>query len=316
MSNQAFRTLQQHLMKLYDEKAYAQVLDLVEKEQAKFPDDALALFYWRICMRAVLGNQEEALRIFREALDLGYWYSDKWLARDPDLASLRPLPAFEEMVEICRQRRAEAQANTRPELRVQRPVEQATALPLLIGLHGNGGNASSTLESWSRITEQGWLLAIPQSSQISEPNAFVWDDRATGISEVREHLAALNSEYAIDPERVVLGGFSMGGGQAVWMALHQSIKTRGFVVLGPYLTEAELESLPALLAERKPAGLRGFIVNGEKDVECLAVSRKVAEIMHDHGLTCELVIVPDLTHVYPPDFAERAAKGLAFVEQA
>src|SRR5215469_1091572 len=121
------------------------------------------------------------------------------------------------------------QASARPELFVRQPVGQAeTLLPLLIGLHGNGDNATNTLESWSGITDHNWLLAIPQSSQLEQPGAYVWDDRERGESEIREHLVQLTREHAIDSGRVVLGGFSMGGGQAIWMALHQSIKTPGF----------------------------------------------------------------------------------------
>jgi hypothetical protein len=38
--------------------------------------------------------------------------------------------------------------------------------------------------------------------------------------------------------------------------------------------------------------------------------------MHAYDLACELEILPGFTHVYPADFLERVAKGLAFIEQA
>lgn len=185
----------------------------------------------------------------------------------------------------------------------------------MIALHGNNENASVTLEYWQEITAQGWLLAVPQSSQIYDPNSFVWDDREIGISEIRAHLASLSREQTVDQNRVVLGGFSMGSGQAVWMALNQSIKTRGFVVLAPYLTPDELEALPALLESQKPAHLRGSILVGEEDSKCLAVSRKVVEIMRAYNLPCELEIQPGPDHDYPPNFGEFVRKGLAFIEE-
>ena len=225
MSELTFRDLRKELMQLHKAKEYTQAFDLIEKEQTHFPDNSLEISYWRISLKALLGKQADALEIFREGLDKGDLFPPRWMERDPDLASLHPLPEFQAMIEVCRQRLAQMRSESHPDLLVRQPVKQATPLPLLIAMHGNGNNMHNTVEHWSEVTNQGWLLAVPQSSQIVGTNAFVWDERETGISEVRAHLTELNSEHMIDPERVVLGGFSMGGGQAIWMALHQSVKT-------------------------------------------------------------------------------------------
>lgn len=315
MGELTFSAFEQKLFELYNEKEYSQAFELVEREQANFPDQTHGIAYWRLCLHALLGKSAEALSIFREALDQGDWFPPKWLKEDPDLISLQQLPEFQEMVETCRQRLDEIRASVHPELLIRAPETQQGTLPLVIAMHGNTGNMHNTVDHWNGVTAHNWLLAVPQSSQIVGPDAFVWDEREIGINEIREHLVRLSRDYPLDAERVVLGGFSMGGGQAIWMALHQSIKTRGFVVLGPYLSKNELEELPALLASRKPADLRGFILVGDKDTECLGVSRKVAEILQEYSLPCELEILPGLAHNYPPDFAEYVLKGLAFVEQ-
>jgi len=316
LSTSTFATFNRQLIELLDAKENIQAFELVEKAQAAFLDHIYHITYWRISVHALTGKQEEALQIFRETLESGGWFPPNLLLSDPGFASLQSLPAFQEMVEVCRLRIAEFQAKARPELLVRQPIGYAgTLLSLLIGLHGNGDNASKTIEYWSGIATHDWLLAIPQSSQLERPDAYVWDDRELSVSEIREHLAKLTSEYSIDSERVVLGGFSMGGGQAIWMALHQSIKTSGFVVLGPWLREAELEALSALLETQKPAGLRGYILVGEEDRICLDVSHKVVEIIHAHNLPCELEVIPGLDHSYPEDFAKCMISGLAFIEQ-
>lgn len=316
MSTLTIREFRQELMQLYKAKEYIQALELAEKEQANFPTRVREISYWRLCLNALLGKQAEALHIFQDVLDRGEWFSPRWVEDDSDLVSLQPLPAFQAMVEACRQHVAELQKNARPRLLVREPAEQATALPLLIALHGNASNANDTVEHWSGITTEGWLLAVPQSSQVFEAETFVWDERETGIDEIRMHLATLSGEHKLAQERVVLGGFSMGGGQAIWMALHQSLKTCGFVVLGPYLREEELEALSTLLQTQKPAGLRGAILVGEEDTECLAISQKVVELLRAHDLPCELEVRPGLDHSYPEDFAAWVANGLVFIEQA
>lgn len=308
------RAFNLYLMKLYAAKEYAQALEQVEQEKANFPENLWEIAYWRICLQALLDKQVAALQTFKELQDLGLWLSPDRLAQELDMDSLRPSPEFQKMAEICRQRFEEIRLTVQPELLVEQPTSQAVALPLLIALHGNAENASVTIDYWREVTSQGWLLALPQSSQIYDPNSFVWDNREIGINEIRAHLASLSREQALDQERVVLGGFSMGGGQAVWMTLRQSIKTAGFVVLAPYLTPAELEALPAFLENQKPAALRGSILVGEEDVQCLKVSRKLVEIMRTYDLPCELEVHPGADHDYPPNFAEFVSKGLAFIE--
>jgi predicted esterase len=316
VSKPPFDDLYQHVNKLYYAQAYPQAFDLVEQEQAAFPEHANEIAYWRLCLHTLVGKQAEALHIFHETLEQGGWFAPGLLEQDTDLADLRPLPAFQEMVAVCRHRLAQIKDRVQPELLIKKPEEeQATALPLLIALHGNEGNARNTIGEWSGIAAQGWLLGVPTSSQIVGPNEFIWDEREKGTSEVRAHLAKLASDYPIDPERVVLGGFSMGGGLAIWMALKQSIKTCGFIALGAYLTEEELEVLSGLLAHQKPQGLRGSLLVGKEDTVHLSVSHKVVEMMRAHDLPCELKILPGFTHVYPADFLERVVKALAFIEQ-
>ncbi len=300
---------------LYAAQEYTQALELVEEEQAVFTENAADIAYWRLCFHSLLGKQTEALRIFHETLEQGNWCAPVMLEQDPDLADLRPLAEFQAMVEVCRQRLAQIKGSAQPELLVEEPAERVTALPVLLALHGNGENAHMAIEEWSGVTAQGWLLGLPTSSQIVGPNSFVWDKRAPGVSEVQTHLATLMRAYTIDPERVVLGGYSMGAGLAVWMAFHQSIKARGFVAFAPYLYAEELEALPAILETQKPGALRGSILVGEKDTHCLEVSRKIVEIMRAHDLPCELEIHPNTDHMYPPNFEEFLRKGLAFIEQ-
>lgn len=316
MGATSFHDLSRQVNQLYDAAAYTQALNLVELEQAAFPEHADQIAYWLLCLHAVVGNRAQALRVFHETLDQGGWFAPVLLEQDTDLVALRPLPDFQAMMEVCRQRLARVKDHARPSLLVKQPQQGALALPLLIALHGNEGNGRDTLEEWSEIATQGWLLGVPTSSQIVGPNEFIWDEREAGINEVRAHLATLSGDYAVDPERVVLGGFSMGGGLAIWMAFKQSIKTRGFIALGAYLSPEELEALPGLLEQLQSRSMRGSLLVGAEDTEHVKVARTIVEVMHAHDLPCELEILPGFTHVYPPDFIERAVGALAFIERA
>ncbi|GER89901.1 alpha/beta hydrolase [Dictyobacter vulcani] len=315
MGFQTFQEFTQQLGLLYDkEQKVARAFEVLQQEYQRFPEYADQTYYWRIFMASRLGQQTLALHLFEEALDRGYWFAPSTLETDEDLVSLHPLPAFQAMVEICRQRLIEAQTTTRPDLLVVPPEKQGGSLPLLMALHGNWSNARDTQEHWRNITTRGWLLGVPQSSQIIGQHSYVWDDRQKGTHEVCEHLTTLNKVHVIDPERVVVGGFSQGSGLAILLALHQSIKTCGFVVLAPHLSEVELETLPPLLDRQKPMGLRGSIIVGEEDTRLLGIAHKIAEVLRSYDLPCQLEIYPGLEHTYPSDFATCVTKGLAFID--
>ena len=72
---------------------------------------------------------------------------------------------------------------------------------------------------------------MPQSSQMFWAGGGVWNDES--VSELEAYYQQLSAEHALDPRRVVLGGFSMGGEIALRAALTSAIPARGFVVFGP-----------------------------------------------------------------------------------
>lgn len=300
-----------------------QIYEMLEQEHASFqetsrdPQEVRQIFFWRMSLAAVLGRQAESLSIFREALERDYWFSPKWLDREENLATMHQVPEFQAMVQTCRQRFADLERQMRPQLFVEQPAQATAPLPLLIGLHGNKGDGPYTLAKWSDLAEAGWLVAVPQSTQVLSPGLSdrIWDDRERGIAEIRTHLATLHRNYTLDPDRVVLGGYSMGGGLAVWMALRQVIRVRGFISLGPAMMPGELEALPALLEQQRPAGLRGYFIVGDEDAMCLQASRSILAIMQACGLVGELRIVPHMDHGYPPNFMDLVRDGLAFIEQ-
>ena len=310
-----FDKLMAAMMDLYNAGNYAQAYDLLLREEGRFPEFTDELYYQKMCMVSRMNDIPQALQYFRDALAQGYWFAPRWLREDEDLKALQGLPEFEEMVAACQQKFAQAQAAAKPEVTVLQPQEPspATGYPLLIALHGNGANAPRTLNPHRGIASQGWLVAVLQSSQVAGPSSFVWDDYEKAQGEIQQHLTALEKDYAIDPQRIVVGGFSMGGGLATWLGLNGAIKARGFVALGPYLPD--VDALLPFLDSAKSAGARSYIVVGEEDKICLDISHKVHDLLNDHSIPCELELLPGLGHAYPNDYTKSLEKGLAFVLQ-
>jgi len=306
-----FEDIRNEMIQLYTQGDYRKVLDILERESPHYPDEAWDTYYFRLCMAALLDDSTKALGYLKEALGQGYWYPVNMLREDTDLKSLQGLPEYEQLIGRSRQRGEEEQARAVPTRLTLKPERLETPPPLLIALHGNGRNAENTAPYWRPATENGCAVVLPQSSQVGGHEAFVWNDRAWGIREVRRHAAEAASELNADPARMFIGGFSMGGGLAVWMALTGEVDVQGFISVGPYL--ADIGELRRTLAERKPPRLRGYIVIGDADNHCYEVSQGIATLMKEHGLECEVEVHPGMGHVYPENFDESLRKATRFI---
>ena len=42
-------------------------------------------------------------------------------------------------------------------------------------------------DRWGPAVSRGWLLGLPQSSQVAGPDMFVWDEREWAAREVQAH---------------------------------------------------------------------------------------------------------------------------------
>lgn len=310
MAETTWDAVQREFWQLYRSGAYAEALDLVVQNEALFPRRG-RFYNWKMCMAARAGDVPLALQTLQETIDAGLWFGHESLREDEDLERLQGLPEFERLAAICEQRQAAAAAQAMPQLLIVEPEHASPPYPLLLALHGNNSNSEISVDSWRSAAQRGWLLALPQSSQLGDFDAYVWNDRERAIAEVREHDTAIRRQYEIDSTRVVVGGFSMGGGLATWLAVGGAIEARGFIAVGPYLED--VGQLRRLLEARPDHKLRGYIVVGDQDDPCYQIAQEIMALLQSHDIACELEVHPGLGHVFPPGFEGSLAKGLDFI---
>ena len=110
----------------------------------------------------------------------------------------------------------------------------------------------------------------------------------------------------------MLGGFSMGGGLAIQMAVTGAVSASGFIVVGPYLSDLAL--LEPYLDAAAARGLRGYIVMGQLEApEGQELIRRIPPFLGEHGIPCELDEQPDLAHSFPDDFDQVLDRALTFL---
>lgn len=311
MSQQSFDTFATRFFQLYEAGEYASAYDFVTREGGNFPEEIGRTNFWRACLSALLGRTETALHILQDWVAAGHWVAERRMRDEPDLASLNGIPEYEAIVALCRERHREAEAQEAPKLITLLSEQHAQLYPLLIALHGNNDNAQAAVPYWHPAVARRWILAVPQSSQIVMPDAYIWNDRERATREIQEHYAALTQEYPINPGKVIIGGFSMGAGLSIRFSMNGAIPACGFIAVGPYIPN--VDTLEPSLAASKDRGLRGVIIVGDQDKHCYDTSLKVTEMLNTHDIPCKLEVYPAMGHDFPPDFEQKLEEAIAFI---
>lgn len=294
---------------LYEEEAFAEAFAFMTAAAQQQGLESARIYNFRICLANRIGQPELALRLLAEALAQGYWSDPDQMLDDEDLLTLRDDAEFQRLLDICRGQQAAAQRAARPELHLLWPTA-TTPAPLLVALHGNQHNAADTAPAWESLTAAGWCVALPQSSQMASPNAFVWNDLAIATAEMRAHAGSLRQDPRIDFNHCVVAGFSMGARQALWSVLEGIFPAQGLILLGPWLPE--LPAWAPRLPRLAETGTRTYVIIGDADHACLPHAEALVAALREYRLPCELELHPGLRHRYPPDFATSLRRALAY----
>jgi len=142
-------------------------------------------------------------------------------------------------------------------------------LPTVIGLHGHGASANELagLEPHLAGGRALWVLPQGEFQNHRERYGFTWVERDVlgqlAANEPRRAVEAVTAfidqaieRYPIDPDRVVLMGFSMGAALALSVAMTNPRRFAGLAVLSGYLSDdltiglelgEGIEQLPVLI---------------------------------------------------------------------
>jgi predicted esterase len=300
--------VEQQYHHLFSVGAYAEALELSTREAHIFPEYAQKVIYsWRMNCACRLKDREQTLRLLGEAVQAGYWYSG--LKEDEDFALLHGDLEFDRLVNICMERRAQAMTNAVPVIKTFKPEHKSPPYPLLLALHGGGATAEA--DHWVASVSHGWILGLPQSSQMFSPGRYTWNDWDWALQEVPQRFAAICAEHPIDTGQVVLAGFSQGGGLATWLGLSRSIHVRGLILVGPFLVN--VDHLLPILEKNSPYDLRAYIVAGARDQYCYGIAQQLANLLPNYGIECKLDIYTDMEHHFPLDFERKLPEALDYV---
>jgi predicted esterase len=300
---------------LYMKGEYDKAYELMTRVCDLYPAWQGRAYEIRFNLAAMMGKLELAERILEQSLDLGYFYNEFVLRYDEDIKILHGRPRYEELVKRSYKTLADEQLKARPELKIIEPAEQTEGKrPLLLGLHGNNSNALGFSDYWGYLTKKNWLVALPQSAEISGKGLYVWNDFKRVENDIPAHFETLTEDHSIDEDKVIIAGFSKGGHAAIHLALNGFFPVKGFLALAPYV--GDVNTLLPLLSNLANNNLRGYFVLGGQDQHCTPGALILKDKLVEYGISCEVEIFPEMLHDIPRNFDDVLQRAVNFIINA
>jgi predicted esterase len=174
--------------------------------------------------------------------------------------------------------------------------------PVLMYLHGRGGNAFEDCRKWARVARQfGWIVC-PEGPSLSDSGGRTWNnDAATAKRVVDAVLAALGEEYhgRVRTRGNVLMGFSEGAFVAQQIGLRDPQHWNRWLILAAN-DRYWFGDAPQLLEQNRAKIRRVVLFTGEND-EVVENTRRCGEMLKSARIPVRVRIVPGLGHEIPAD---------------
>lgn len=173
--------------------------------------------------------------------------------------------------------------------------------PLLVLLHGAGGNAEGGLRLVGALADEPGLILVAPASRGSS-----WDVLYGGygpdVDTLDHALAFVFDHYAVDPRRLAIGGFSDGASYALSLGITNGDLFSHIVAFSPgFMAPEAHRDTPAI-----------FVSHGTRDqvLPIQSCSRRIVPLLRQHGYAV-IYREFDGPHTVPAEIAREALAWLA-----
>ncbi len=262
--------------------------------------------------RARLNQPDEALRCLAEAVEHG-WNQVEKLRTEPAFEDLRNRPEFEKLiVRIAEVEREEIVIYVPPALK------PGPHPPLIIAFHGRGENPHYFLSQWKEAADKlGAVVALPRGVRRAGDGLLnLWEQKGAKPADVDLPACAkladtaielAKKRHAIEPQRIVLAGYSQGGAVALKLLAAQPERYAGAFAQAT-LYQPPAPSWPAALAKNR----RVYLIAGELDRLRPQTESAVSDLKAA-GWDVRVDTVPKVGHEPPEDNPRRQVEAVEWI---
>jgi predicted esterase len=174
--------------------------------------------------------------------------------------------------------------------------------PILMYLHGRGGNAFEDCRKWARVARQfGWVVC-PQGPSGTDTGGRTWNNDADSAKRVIDAtVAALKEKYKgrVRTHGDILIGFSEGAYIAQQIGLRDPSHWNKWLILAAN-DQYWWGDAPQLLEQNRAKIRRVYLFTGEND-QVAENTKRAGEMLKEAHIRVRVKIVPGLGHEVPAD---------------
>jgi predicted esterase len=164
--------------------------------------------------------------------------------------------------------------------------------PLLVWLHPAGGYANQLVTRWwPDLHELGYALMLPRSKT----------ERHWGLNEDKTLYAYIDhaaKKHPVDPERVVLLGYSAGGQLAFHMGMTRPERLAGIVTMAAVPVKGPRDLSTALPDKKHKDSLAYFMVLGEQERGAVRIAQRAQLELLADGFSAVLHVIEGAGHTF------------------
>lgn len=274
----------------------------------RHPESALWAFN-AACANARVGRLDEAKAWLTAAGERGF-QGVRSVETDEDLAPIRGTPEYDAAlvkIRVAAEARLEAfkklAEKSEPLVWVPAGASAEHPVPVVIALHGTGGDARDMMRAWRGACERAGCALVAMDAVRPGPGGrgYSWTYRDEAEWLILRTLDNALAELPVDAERVILAGFSQGANVAMPFGIEHAGRFRAVVpCAGHYEPQiVDLEGVAGRRAGEADAKTpRYFFLIGARD-EWAGTFRRASVEFRAAGVETELEVIPGMGHAMP-----------------
>ena len=169
--------------------------------------------------------------------------------------------------------------------------------PLVLMLHGAGGVASHSIGLVERYAEERGAIVLAPTSRAGSWDIISSRRYGPDVKAIDTALAQVFARYAIDPQRIAIGGFSDGASYALSLGIANGALFQNVIAFSP-----------GFMAPTRQGGRPHIFISHGVDDRVLPIevcSRRLAPQLRDAGYELRYIEFPD-GHTVPKAIADQA----------
>ena len=317
--NEKVQELTRDLIKAAEDKEYDKALHLALKAQ-KLADVSLTN-YNVACMYSLLNMKEQSLDALEKAVKQGNFPQDivAQMEGDTDLDNVKKEPRYKKIFAMAKEgqhkegprgRNEGEKVKSESKLIMPKGKEDEEGLPLVVVLHGFGGNMNDSAKTWKKAASKaGAALLVLQGPFKMDDGRFQWGHDIDTVEElVMNAIDKAVAEKKVDKKHIVIAGFSQGGQYAWALALRNADTFHGAI---PVCGKAETRD--SSYQDADIAKLHVYSMTGADDDKAMNKSNQDAvKKLEKKGAKVKISEYEGVGHAYPDEADAELAKAIKF----